>query len=80
MPYLVFQSVAEALVLIFPTVYAMTGGLLLQWLFHYNFSVAVGYIVEEAARDAVALNGSTYPLVGVDRDGALLDATIAVNH
>ncbi|HEY6946637.1 MAG TPA: efflux RND transporter permease subunit [Candidatus Acidoferrum sp.] len=33
-------------VLIFPTLYAMTGGLLLQWLLGYNFSVAVwvGYI------------------------------------
>ena len=44
--YLVFYSVAEALVLIFPTIYAMSGGLLLQWLLHYSFSVAVavGYI------------------------------------
>jgi copper/silver efflux system protein len=44
--YLVFQSVAEAFMLIFPTFYALTGGLLLQWLLHYNFSVAVavGYI------------------------------------
>ncbi len=44
--YMIFHSVAEALVLIFPTLYAMTGGLLLQWLLHYNFSVAVavGYI------------------------------------
>jgi Cu(I)/Ag(I) efflux system membrane protein CusA/SilA len=44
--YLVFHSVAEALVLIFPTIYAMSGGLLLQWFLHYNFSVAVavGYI------------------------------------
>jgi Cu(I)/Ag(I) efflux system membrane protein CusA/SilA len=44
--YLVFHSVGEALVLIFPTFYAMTGGLLLQWLMGYNFSVAVwvGYI------------------------------------
>jgi Cu(I)/Ag(I) efflux system membrane protein CusA/SilA len=44
--YLVFRSVAEALVLIFPTLYAMSGGLLLQWLLGYNFSVAVwvGYI------------------------------------
>jgi Cu(I)/Ag(I) efflux system membrane protein CusA/SilA len=44
--YMVFHSVAEALVLIFPTIYAMSGGLLLQWLLHYNFSVAVavGYI------------------------------------
>jgi copper/silver efflux system protein len=44
--YLVFHSVAEAVVLIFPTIYAMSGGLLLQWLLKYNFSVAVavGYI------------------------------------
>jgi Cu(I)/Ag(I) efflux system membrane protein CusA/SilA len=44
--YLVFHSVTEAFVLIFPTIYAMSGGLLLQWLLHYNFSVAVavGYI------------------------------------
>ena len=44
--YMVFHSVAEAVVLIFPTIYAMTGGLILQWLLGYNFSVAVwvGYI------------------------------------
>ena len=44
--YMVFNSVTEALVLIFPTLYAMTGGLLLQWMLGYNFSVAVwvGYI------------------------------------
>src|ERR1700731_642834 len=44
--YMVFHSVTEAMVLIFPTVYAMTGGLVLQWLLKYNFSVAVwvGYI------------------------------------
>jgi Cu(I)/Ag(I) efflux system membrane protein CusA/SilA len=44
--YMVFHSVAEALVLIFPTIYALTGGLLLQWWLGYNFSVAVwvGYI------------------------------------
>jgi Cu(I)/Ag(I) efflux system membrane protein CusA/SilA len=44
--YIVFHSVAEALVLIFPTIYALTGGLLLQYLLGYNFSVAVwvGYI------------------------------------
>jgi Cu(I)/Ag(I) efflux system membrane protein CusA/SilA len=43
---MVFHSAAEALVLIFPTIYAMCGGLLLQWLLHYNFSVAVavGYL------------------------------------
>ena len=34
------------MVLIFPTFYAMTGGLILQWVLGYNFSVAVwvGYI------------------------------------
>ena len=44
--YMVFHSVTEAFVLIFPTLYAMTGGLILQWLLGYNFSVAVwvGYI------------------------------------
>ena len=44
--YLVFKSATEAAVLIFPTLYAMSGGLLLQWLLGYNFSVAVwvGYI------------------------------------
>jgi Cu(I)/Ag(I) efflux system membrane protein CusA/SilA len=44
--YMVFHSVTEAVVLILPTVYAMTGGLLLQWWLGYNFSVAVwvGYI------------------------------------
>jgi len=38
--------VTESLILIFPTLYAMTGGLLLQWYLGYNFSVAVwvGYI------------------------------------
>lgn len=44
--YMVFKSAAEAAVLIFPTLYAMSGGLLLQWLLGYTFSVAVwvGYI------------------------------------
>ena len=44
--YLVFGSITEAAVLIFPTFYAMSGGLLLQWALGYNFSVAVwvGYI------------------------------------
>jgi copper/silver efflux system protein len=44
--YIVFHSVSEAAVLIFPTIYALTGGLILQRLLGYNFSVAVwvGYI------------------------------------
>ena len=44
--YMVFHSVIEAVVLIFPTIYALTGGLILQRILGYNFSVAVwvGYI------------------------------------
>jgi len=44
--YMVFHSVTEAAVLIFPTIYALTGGLILQKILGYNFSVAVwvGYI------------------------------------
>jgi copper/silver efflux system protein len=44
--YMVFHSVGEAAILIFPTIYALTGGLILQRILHFNFSVAVwvGYI------------------------------------
>jgi copper/silver efflux system protein len=44
--YMVFRSVAEAALLIVPTVYALTGGIILQRILGYNFSVAVwvGYI------------------------------------
>lgn len=44
--YMVFHSVVEVVVLIVPTLYALTGGLLMQWWLGYNFSVAVwvGYI------------------------------------
>jgi copper/silver efflux system protein len=44
--YMIFHSATEAAVLIFPTIYALTGGLILQRLLGYNFSVAVwvGYI------------------------------------
>jgi copper/silver efflux system protein len=44
--YVLFQSVTETAVLIFPTLYAVTGGLLLQYIMGFNFSVAVwvGYI------------------------------------
>ncbi len=44
--YMVFHSVTESAVLIFPTIYALTGGLILQRFLGYNFSVAVwvGYI------------------------------------
>ncbi len=44
--FMLFHSAMEAAVLIFPCLYAMTGGLLLQYLLGINFSVAVwvGYI------------------------------------
>src|SRR6202050_2144714 len=44
--YMLFHSAVEATVLIFPTLYAMTGGLILQYLMGFDFSVAVwvGYI------------------------------------
>ena len=44
--YMLFHSATEAAVLIFPCLYALTGGLLLQYLMGFNFSVAVwvGYI------------------------------------
>ncbi len=44
--YMVFDSAAEAAILFFPVFFAMTGGLILQVLLGYEFSVAVavGYI------------------------------------
>ncbi len=44
--YLIFHSVVEAAMLLAPTLYALSGGLLLQWWLGYPFSVAVwvGYI------------------------------------
>ncbi len=85
--YLVFKSATEAAVLILPTFYAMSGGLLLQWLLGYNFSVAVwvGYIalfgiaVETGVVMVVYLHealerrlGSGTPLT----EGDLMQATI----
>ncbi|MGC2545379.1 MAG: CusA/CzcA family heavy metal efflux RND transporter, partial [Silvibacterium sp.] len=89
--YLVFHSVAEALVLIFPTIYAMSGGLLLQWLLHYNFSVAVavGYIalfgiaVETGVVMVVYLHEalenklqSGRPLTNADIEAATIDGAV----
>jgi len=44
--YILFESATEAIVLLLPCLYAMTGGLVLQYLMGFNFSVAVwvGYI------------------------------------
>jgi Cu(I)/Ag(I) efflux system membrane protein CusA/SilA len=44
--YMLFNSIPETLILLFPCAFALTGGLLLQYLMGFNFSVAVavGYI------------------------------------
>ncbi|HJN43919.1 MAG: CusA/CzcA family heavy metal efflux RND transporter [Vicinamibacterales bacterium] len=44
--YVTFQSASEAVAIMLSVVYAMTGGVFLQWWLGYNFSVAVwvGYI------------------------------------
>ncbi|OFV89684.1 MAG: cation transporter [Acidobacteria bacterium RIFCSPLOWO2_02_FULL_64_15] len=44
--YLTFHSASEAVIVMLSVVYAMTGGVILQWVLGYNFSVAVwvGYI------------------------------------
>ena len=47
--YMVFHSATEAMVLVFPTIYAMSGGLLLQCLMGYNFSVAVASVISRSS-------------------------------
>jgi Cu(I)/Ag(I) efflux system membrane protein CusA/SilA len=44
--YLTFRSASEAATVMLSVVFAMTGGVILQWLLGYNFSVAVwvGYL------------------------------------
>jgi Cu(I)/Ag(I) efflux system membrane protein CusA/SilA len=44
--YMTFHSASEATIVMLSVVYAMTGGVILQWWLDYNFSVAVwvGYI------------------------------------
>jgi Cu(I)/Ag(I) efflux system membrane protein CusA/SilA len=44
--YFTFHSASEAVIVMLSVVYAMTGGIVLQWWLGYNFSVAVwvGYI------------------------------------
>jgi Cu(I)/Ag(I) efflux system membrane protein CusA/SilA len=44
--FMTFHSISEATIVMLSVVYAMTGGVILQWILGYNFSVAVwvGYI------------------------------------
>jgi Cu(I)/Ag(I) efflux system membrane protein CusA/SilA len=89
--YMIFRSVAEAVVLIVPTAYALTGGLLLQWLLGFNFSVAVwvGYIalfgiaVETGVVMVVYLNeaferraASGTPMTRDDLEAAVIDGAV----
>ena len=89
--YMVFHSVTESIVLILPTFYAMTGGLILQWLLGYNFSVAVwvGYIalfgiaVETGVVMVVYLHealdrklASGVPLTNADVEAAVIEGAV----
>jgi len=89
--YMVFHSVIEAAVLIFPTIYALTGGLILQWWLGYNFSVAVwvGYIalfgiaVETGVVMVVYLHealdrriASGVPLTHADIEAAIIEGAV----
>jgi Cu(I)/Ag(I) efflux system membrane protein CusA/SilA len=89
--YMVFHSLTEAMVLILPTFYAMTGGLMLQWLLGYNFSVAVwvGYIalfgiaVETGVVMVVYLHealdhklASGVPLTNADVEAAAIEGAV----
>jgi Cu(I)/Ag(I) efflux system membrane protein CusA/SilA len=89
--YMVFHSVTEAAVLIFPTIYALTGGLILQWWLGYNFSVAVwvGYIalfgiaVETGVVMVVYLHealdrriASGVPLTEADIEAAIIEGAV----
>jgi Cu(I)/Ag(I) efflux system membrane protein CusA/SilA len=89
--YMVFHSVTEAAILIFPTLYALTGGLILQWLLGYNFSVAVwvGYIalfgiaVETGVVMMVYLNdaldrrlASSIPLSHADIEASVIEGAV----
>jgi Cu(I)/Ag(I) efflux system membrane protein CusA/SilA len=73
--YLLFQSVAEAVVLIVPVVYALSGGLVLQWWLGYPFSVAVwvGYI----ALYGIAVETGVVMVVYLHET---LDARLAAGH
>jgi len=89
--YMVFHSATEAAVLIFPTFYALTGGLILQYWLGYNFSVAVwvGYIalfgiaVETGVVMVVYLHesldkrlGSGIPLKHEDIEAAVIEGAV----
>jgi Cu(I)/Ag(I) efflux system membrane protein CusA/SilA len=86
--YLTFHSVSEATIVMLSVVYAMTGGVILQWMLGYNFSVAVwvGYIARTASRSRQASSRSYALHEALDKrlrqggtisEGDLLQATIS---
>jgi copper/silver efflux system protein len=86
--YLALRSASEAAIVMLSVVYAMTGGLVLQWMLGYNFSVAVwvGYIalygvaVQTGVIMVVYLHEALHQRVqtrGRLSDEELLEATIA---
>ena len=89
--YMVFHSIAEAAMLFFPAFFALIGGLVLQWLLGYEFSVAVavGYIalfgiaVETAVVMVVYLRAALEqrmaagrPLAPQDIEAAAIDGAV----
>jgi len=89
--YMVFDSAAEAAILFFPVFFALTGGLILQRLLGYEFSVAVavGYIalfgiaVETAVVMVVYLHealdkrlATELPLVHEDIEEATIEGAV----
>jgi copper/silver efflux system protein len=89
--YMIFHSVAEAALLFFPVLFSLIGGLLLQWVLGYNFSVAVavGYIalfgiaVETAVVMVIYLHEAMdarlargVPLQYEDIEGATIDGAV----
>lgn len=88
--YIIFRSAAEAIILLIPAFFALTGGLVLQWAMHLEFSVAawVGYIdlfgiaVETAVvmmiylREARDRHAAAGPLTAVRIEQATMEGAV----
>src|SRR5258706_13507002 len=86
--YMTFHSASEATIVMLSVVYAMTGGVILQWLLGYNFSVAVwvGYIALYGVAVQTGVVMVVYLHEALDRrlgeggeitEGDIFDATMA---
>jgi Cu(I)/Ag(I) efflux system membrane protein CusA/SilA len=85
--FMAFRSASEAVIVMLSVVYAMTGGVVLQWLLGYNFSVAVwvGYIALYGVAVQTGVVMVVYLHEALDRrlhageaitEQSLLDATV----